>query len=241
MTRTLVLTLALVLGGASTASAARCKLPAGGFIYAIGSSTLGSPLGELLDKALTRRGFKFRKWAKASSGLARPDYFHWPSKVPEVIREWNPDAFVVNLGTNDFQAIYVAKGKWIRPEEEDAWRAEYARRVDEILELTAGKDKSRLVVWVGPSPFPDAKAKRLSVIINDVIKARIKAFGGPVFYVDATEPLITPSGDVRREFKAADGKLKPVFRKDHIHTTVEAVRDLMAEPTGDILLDCTKG
>lgn len=80
------LSVALV-AAASTASAARCKLPKGGFIYAIGSSTLGSPLGELLDKALTRRGFKFRKWAKASSGLARPDFFHWPSKVPEVIRE----------------------------------------------------------------------------------------------------------------------------------------------------------
>ncbi len=240
MLRTVV-TCLIAVGLASTASAARCKLPAGGFIYAIGSSTLGSPLGELLDKALKRRGFKFRKWAKASSGLARPDYFHWPSKVPEVIREWKPDAFVVNLGTNDFQAIFLAKGKWIRPEQEDAWRVEYAKRVDEMLALTAGPDKSRLVVWVGPSPFPDAKAKRMSVMINEVIKERIKAFGGPVFYVDATDPLITSGGEVRREFKGADGTLKPVFRKDNIHTTVEAVRDLMAEPTGDILLDCTKG
>ena len=239
-TRTMSLFLALAVLMAGSALATQCRLPAGGFIYAIGSSTLGSPLGEILDKSLKKRGFKFRKWAKASSGLARPDFFDWPKQVPDIIREWKPDAFVVNIGTNDFQGIFNA-GKWIKPEQEDAWRAEYGRRVDNLLELTAGADKSRLVVWVGPSPFPDAKAKRMSIMINDVIKSRIKAFGGPVFYVDATEPLITKSGDVLREYKGADGKMKAVFRKDNIHTSVEAVRDIMAEPTGDILVECTKG
>lgn len=231
----------LLLSGAASAEK-RCDLKPGAFIYAIGSSTLGSPLGELLDKSLKKRGFQFRKWAKASSGLARPDYFDWPPKVPEIIREWKPDAWIVNLGTNDFQAIFVNKRKWIKPEDDEAgWKAEYARRVDEVLELTAGKDKEKLVIWVGPSPFPDAKAKWLSQVINDVIKTRIKAFGGNVFYIDSTDPLIDKSGEIIRQYRGADGKMKPVFRKDNIHMTVEAVRDLMAEPAGDILLGCSKG
>jgi hypothetical protein len=236
----ILFSLALTALLAGTASAATpCKLPAGGFIYAIGSSTLGSPLGEILIKSLEQRGFKFRKWAKASSGLARPDYFDWPKQVPDIIDQWKPDAFIVNLGTNDFQAIFNYK-TWIQPDNEKEWRAEYGRRVDKILELTAGPDKSRLVVWVGPSPFPQEKAVRLSQIINAVIQERIKAFGGSVFYVDATDPLIK-DGHVLRSVKLSSGKMAPVFRKDNVHMTVEVVRDLMAEPTGDILLKCTKG
>ena len=164
------LSLALLLLSSMTVSA-KCttSVSKGAFIYAVGSSTLGSPLGGQLETALKKEGFKFRKWAKASSGLARPDFHDWPAQLPKIDKEWSPDVYIVSLGTNDYQALWHKK-KWIKHQEKERWIDAYTKRVDQMLALAAGKRKQRLVVWIGPVPFNTPKGRNMSLRINRIIK-----------------------------------------------------------------------
>ena len=238
---TALLLLILLVAMPSLASAAQpCKkLSKDSFIYAIGSSTMGNALGPKLKKKVEKAGFKFRKWAKASSGLARTDFHDWPSKVPEVIEQWSPDAFVISLGTNDYQAIYTAKG-WIKPSERAKWDAVYGKRVDRMLELTSGKRRQRMVIWVGPTPFDTRKGRAMSVRIARIIKERIDAFDGPAYFVDMTKTLLASNNRPKKTFKPEGSKkTRPVYSRDGVHLTLRAVEHLMARPVVEILRKCS--
>ena len=214
------------------------KLSKGSFVYAIGSSTMGNALGPQLKKKIENAGFKFRKWAKASSGLARPDFHDWPSKVPEVVDQWSPDAFVISLGTNDYQAIYTKKG-WIKPSQKAKWDAVYAKRVDRMLSLASGKNKKRTVIWVGPTPFNTKKGRSMSVRIAKIIKSRIAAFDGPAYFVDMTQKLMKDGRPIKTFKPAGSKKTRSVYSKDGVHLTLRAVDHLMARPVVQLLQKCS--
>lgn len=206
------------------------------FVYAVGSSTMGSYLGSYLKRDLPKAGFKFRKWAKASSGLARPDFHDWPERLPEITKQWKPDVYVIALGTNDFQPL-KHKGKWVdhfTPE----WETIYTARVDRLLELAGAK--GRVVVWVGPAVFDQPRARKMAKIVNDIVKARIAKYKGAAFHVDVFGALM---GKGKRPAKRiAVGKKKTlVYSRDGVHMTREAIQQLMVKPTLAILKSCKRG
>ena len=210
-----------------TAAEAKCPstMKKGAFVYAVGSSTLGSPLGQQLDGALSKAGLRFRKWAKASSGLARPDFHDWTKRIAEVNKQHSPDAYIISLGTNDYQAIYHRK-KWIKVKDKERWIKEYTARVDQMLALASGPDKNRLVVWVGPVPFNTPKGRNMSLRINRILKERIAAFDGPAVFIDMRSKLM--SKDRPTEFfRDAAKRKKRTYRKDNVHLTIAAVQHLM--------------
>ena len=219
---------------------AKCpsKIKAGAFVYAVGSSTLGSPLGEQLDSALKSKGFKFRKWAKASSGLARPDFHDWVKSVKEVNAQWSPDAYVISLGTNDYQALYHRK-KWIRTSDKTQWIAEYSARVDRMLNAAAGPNKERLVVWIGPVPFNTAKGRNMSLRINRILQERISAFSGNAVFVDMRSKLMD-DGKPIDVYRDAKNKKRRVYRTDNVHLTIGAVRNLMTKRVVKAITECAK-
>ena len=206
-------------------------------VYAIGSSTLGSHLGGILARDLKKAGFKFRKWARASSGLARPDFHDWLEKVPDIAAEWKPDAFVISLGTNDYQALRLKNGKWIKPEKLEKWKQVYATRVDQLLRRTSGKDRKRVVVWIGPTPFRGTRARKLSRVINDIIMSRIQAFDGPAFFVNVYGKIVSKSGKIQRTIKLG-GKDRTVYSHDLVHTTRDLIRFVLAPPVIEALKNC---
>ena len=225
---------ALVSSGAT----AKCKtsVSKGDFVYAVGSSTLGSPLAGQLDAALKKEGLKFRKWAKASSGLARPDFHDWPAQIPAIEKEWSPDIFIISLGTNDYQALSHGK-RWVKHGEKDKWIKLYTERVDRMLALAAGKDKKRMVVWVGPVPFNTPKGRNMSLRINRILKERIKAFDGNAHFVDMRSVLMSKNRP-KTTFKDGRGKTRKTFRKDNVHLTIAAVQHLMTKRIVKTILSC---
>jgi len=228
----------LLLGAAVASSKCRTQVPKDAFVYAVGSSTLGSPLSNQLDTALKKEGFRFRKWAKASSGLARPDFHDWPARMPEIVKEWSPDVFVVSLGTNDYQALFHNK-KWIKHSDKERWINTYSKRVDRLLALAAGKKKQRMVVWVGPVPFNTPKGRNLSLRINRILKDRIKAFDGHAVFIDMRQKLMAKGRPIST-FRDQRGKARKTYRDDNVHLTIAAVKHLMTRRIVESITACRK-
>ncbi len=101
---------------------------------------------------------------RISSGLARPDFFDWPSQLARLMQSYRPEAVVVVFGTNDHQDM-EAEGRVLRWDSE-AWATEYGRRVGLVMDLLARPDVT--ITWVGlpamRQPEMSAAMDRLSDI-----------------------------------------------------------------------------
>lgn len=89
------------------------------------------------------------------TGLARPDNFDWPSRVRTLAAEFPPDVLVFSVGSNDAQDLTDADGSVVvTMSDDEAWDAEYSRRLAEVFDAFApgdgdGEAVATKVVWVG--------------------------------------------------------------------------------------------
>ncbi|PKN57991.1 MAG: hypothetical protein CVU56_07935 [Deltaproteobacteria bacterium HGW-Deltaproteobacteria-14] len=229
---------------ASPAAAQRCPATKGSpTVYAIGSSTLGSVLGPMLQRILKDDGIEMHRWGRASSGLARPDFHDWLALAPGLMAKHKPDIVVVSLGTNDFQPLYN-KGKWVGLDSEK-WEAIYAKRVDKLLTLTGGKKKQRLVIWMGPHAFAGERAEAQGPVVNRIMRERVEAYaaaGGNAVFVDAFGATLGRNGRPLEEAKLpGSSKVERIRTGDNIHLTTDGVRWLMAEPVLTYIRPCIPG
>ena len=216
--------------GHSAPPSNKCKnLDGRDLIYGIGSSMMGSDLGPMLERRLKEQGLKFRKWGKASSGLARPDFHDWPEKARSVARKLKPKIFVVALGTNDYQAIRKGR-RWIKFGTKK-WKEEYAKRVDTMLTNLSGKKRCRAVIWMGPISFEGKMSERRGPTVNAIMKERVNAFDGPVFFVDGYRKTIQKNGRPVQFFRhPKNNKTIKARASDNIHLSTQAVHWLIANP-----------
>ena len=216
----------------------KCKgLEGRDIIYGIGSSMMGSDLGPMLKRRLKEQGHTFRKWGKASSGLARPDFHDWPAKGGSVARKLKPKVFVVALGTNDYQAIRKGR-RWIKFGTEQ-WKEEYAKRIDTMLAILSGKKRRRAVIWMGPIAFEGKMSERRGPMVNALMRDRVNAFDGPVFFVDGYQKTIQKNGRPVRFFRhPKKGKTVKARASDNIHLSTQAVHWLIANPILEAINRC---
>lgn len=205
-----------------------------------GSSTMGSPLGGMLDKALRKVGHVVARRVKASSGLARPDFYDWKVELEKAIAEHDPDIVVLQLGSNDFQPIRFAEreserqakaGRPIVKRQSPRWPEIYGERVDELLAVI-GPD--RLVVWVGAYAFWGDNALEQGPIIEDVVADRLGshvARGGHARYLSAWRETFDPRHGplMERSLPGQRGRV-PIRANDRIHLNVLAVEHLLRDP-----------
>ncbi|HGG56418.1 MAG TPA: DUF459 domain-containing protein [Nannocystis exedens] len=210
------------------------------FIYGIGSSSMGSLLGPMLGRQVKQRfaAVTFRKWGKSASGLARPDYHDWIAEIPAINSDYDPDVYVVSIGTNDAQPLYSRRYKWVRISD-PRWRQLYAERIDKILDLMAGDDRRRRIIWIGPNAFPKGNSRRVGPIIDALLAERIAAFDGDAHYIplyDKTSPK--PGQYIESVNLKGSKKPKRAWTEDHIHLSRFAVRALMIDPVLELLEPC---
>ncbi len=221
----------------SVATLKRCPRGLGkGKVVGIGSSTIASLLGPMVEKGLVGHGVPFALWGKASTSLVRPDFFDWNSKVPGILKHHKPAAWVIELGGNDNQPIKLRKGGWVRTDD-PRWATVFAERIDELLLSAVGPRRDRAVVWVGPYAYPGEGSRVLGRRIHDLLTERIAAFPGPVFYVDSYTTTLDAAGKPVTELTIG-GKTVGVRNPDGIHLRAVAVKALMAEPTLRVLGEC---
>jgi hypothetical protein len=207
-------------------------------VYAIGSSTMGDLLGPMLKGELKRlHGVTSRKWGKASTGLARPDFHDWPKEVPRLNRRFDPEVYVISLGTNDAQPLKTKKG-WIRMDN-PRWETVYAERVDRMLNLLAGPEQRRMVIWLGPTAFRAKNSKALGPRINRILKTRIAAFKGNVHFIDLYAATSPRAGRYIKTVRPSGAKKsQPAWGRDGVHLSRHGVRALMLEPVLDLVAPC---
>jgi hypothetical protein len=211
-------------------------------VYGIGGSTMGTLLGPMLEKVFEEQGIDFRRWGKASSGLARPDFHDWPKETPAIMKKHQPKIVVVSLGTNDYQPLWVSKKEWIK-QDDPAWETTYGDRVDALLEAITADDPERLVIWSGPYAFKGENAEKRAPVVNRIMRERVEAFakrGGHAVFHDAFAVTSDTAGHPLKEavLPGKGKKAVDIRSKDEIHLTADAVRALLAEPIVEMVTPC---
>jgi len=164
---------------------------------------------------------------KVSSGLSRPDFFDWPAHFRETVPAVNPDIVVVTFGGNDPQGLTTVEGSTPdhpnfivsqptgEPGGDVEWRAEYGRRVGEVMDFLAAD--GRTVVWVGipNDDNPDVTA-RLAVQ-NEVVQGEAAKRPGVVF-IDTWKRFSGRQGNwAEFVIDPRDGQGKDVRADDGFH------------------------
>jgi len=187
-------------------------------VYIVGDSDAGTfdpYLQTLLDGTLvTETELNY----KVSSGLARPDFFNWPTELEEKLPEVDPDIVVVTFGGNDSQGLSLPQdelefvvGDPLANEAE--WSEEYERRAGEVMDLLLEND--RHVIWVGipNDDNPDVTAK---LAIQDEAAKAAAAARPDVVFVDTwtrfsgrdggwAEFVVDPRDKQGKDVRADDG------------------------------------
>lgn len=148
-----------------------------------------------------------------SSGLSRPDFYDWPTRIVEVLAAEDPDAVVLMFGGNDAQAI-VVDGQIAR-RFSDAWVQEYSARVGHVMDLVT-TDPDRVLIWVGQPIMEDPEYDSRMQGVNEVFEAEA-AKRNRVHYVDTRDLFRGPNGGFSRYVADADGQLADVRLTDGVH------------------------
>ncbi|MGB3735894.1 MAG: GDSL-type esterase/lipase family protein [Ilumatobacter sp.] len=191
-------------------------------VYIVGDSdagTFGPYLETLLDGTLvTTTDLNY----KVSSGLARPDFFDWPTELAEKLPAVDPDIIVVTFGGNDSQGLTVPEltpdgrpdfviGDPLQNEAE--WTEEYQRRAGEVMDLLLEND--RHVIWVG-IPNDDSADVTAKLAIQDRAAKAAAAERPDLVFIDTwtrfsgrdgnwAEFVIDPRDNTGKDVRADDG------------------------------------
>ncbi len=148
-----------------------------------------------------------------SSGLTRPDFYDWPTRIVEVMAADDPDAVVLMYGGNDAQAL-VVDGQTARPFS-DAWVGEYSARVGHMMDLVT-TDPDRILIWVGQPIMRDPDFDRKMVELNQIYAAEAGA-RERVRYVDTRDLFRGPDGGFSRYVIDEAGQRADVRLTDGVH------------------------
>ena len=189
-------------------------------VLLVGDSEAGG-LSPFLERVLDDTGLvDMTTDYKSSTGLVRPDYFDWPARLREQVPGVAPDIVVALFGGNDGQAFPNTSD----PVDSVEWRAEYAKRVAEVIDILSGD--GRMLIWVGvPNGASDDLTDRLAVL-NEVVKAEVGNHPGVVF-VDAWDRFTgLDGGFAPYVIDPRDGEAKAVRSETdgfHLNTVGEEI------------------
>jgi hypothetical protein len=225
-------------------------------VLILGDSDAGG-FGPYVQQSLQRTGVVRSKISYVtSSGLARPDYFDWPSNMRAVVPDVNPDIVIATFGGNDAQGLRNPDKSWAVNHtpgsggDDTDWRAEYGRRVGAAMDyLSKG---NRTVIWVGiPNDDNPQNTARLKVQ-DEVVRAEAAKRSGKVVFVDTWNLFAAPSGAWSpNAVDPRDGLSKAVRRSDGFHLNdmgaqilavpvfAAVVRDLESRGASDLTVPST--
>jgi uncharacterized protein len=194
-------------------------------------------LAFVMRKPLRKKGMVFESGAKPSSGLSRPDFFDWPKEIPSIVKRFDPDVFIVSMGTNDDQAVRLADRSWIRPDQ-PKWSQVYRARVRTMLKNMVD-GRARKIVWIGPNSVHGRKIGSRRYRINEMMRDEVERFEGDAQYIDLYRMITHEHGKVKRLIRReSDGRFFKARAKDGVHLSLPALRFMLAERVYKSLVSC---
>jgi uncharacterized protein len=161
---------------------------------------------------------------EVSTGLARPDVLDWPARFRQIIPSIDPDIVIVTFGGNDAQGLAEAGGSFLHQQPTGEvggdleWRAEYGRRVGEVMDYLASE--GRTLIWVGipNDDSPDVTARMR--VQDEVVRGEV-AKRPQVLFVDTWKRFSGREGNwAEYVIDPRDGQGKDVRADDGFHLNV---------------------
>ena len=152
----------------------------------------------------------------SATGLARPDALDWLKELTEDVNVHRPDAVVLLVGGNDAQNLRTGDG-WVQISDFDAWKADYRRRVDQVLDIDSGHGES--LWWIGLPVMRIADLDRVGPVINSIIQDEVTKRDPRAHYVNPDSVLTAPDGGFQSFVKAPGGLQTKIRENDGVHVT----------------------
>ncbi len=174
----------------------------------VGGDSMGGELGWSLAPMLENTGvLEPILFYKDSTGICRWDFYHWGDKIESVMRNDEPDAVVLMMGTNDTQSVWQ-NGDWIAHGDPD-WKRVYQKRVADMTK-DAIKGGARRVYWVGMPIMQEDWRNPWMKSINKIVQKAVAEIPG-ARYIDSWELFVDDDGEYVSSLRLGDG----------VHFTVE--------------------
>jgi hypothetical protein len=109
-----------------------------------------------------------------------------------------------------------------------AWEAPYRARVAALMDLFAGGDAHRTVIWIGPPTLRDDEMDRGAAELGRVMREEADA-RGDVTYLDAYTLFSGDRGGYCAELRTRDGEVRRVRVGDGVHFTAAGGQHLALE------------
>jgi len=184
-------------------------------VLVMGASSIQYELGRALERAYKEReGVEVKRFGKHSTGLARPDYFDWPTKAVELADEFNPDLVIAQYGGNDGQGVTNHDGKGLARFGTEEWEQIYSARVSQVVQSM--RERGATVIVLGMPVMRKKTFRKKISRINGVTRVAVEAAGAT--FVDTVPMTADSEGGYRRRAKV-DGRLRIIRATDGIHMT----------------------
>lgn len=183
-------------------------------VLVVGDSLM-NPIGyALMRQADVYTALQVKSITKASSGLVRPDFYDWPQVIAQTIAEYHPHVTVMLFGGNEKQVMRY-QGKSLQPFS-DEWNAEYAKRVDQAIEISAKAGAS--VIWVGLPIMRSSKFSETARTLNAFYSAACAEWPAAA-YIDGYALFSESDGRYSAYLKNSAGENQLMRSGDGIHFT----------------------
>ncbi|MFE3836570.1 DUF459 domain-containing protein [Pseudogemmobacter sonorensis] len=143
-------------------------------LMVIGDS-LSQGFADALRARAAERGLALRvtNRGRVSTGLARVDYYDWPTNFVTLAAAEKPDIVVGHFGANDMQGVTRPGNRASYGSE--GWAAAYRAEARRILATAA--ENGAVMMWLGPAPDGNAALGRHMKMIPPLFQAEAEAAG----------------------------------------------------------------
>lgn len=205
-------------------------------VVIVGDS-LAAGLGVFAERVFDVALVNVSRQGRISTGLARPDYFNWPTAMKRIEAAFHPDLVIVMLGENDNQTLQSSDGKLETPIGTGPWPAAYEERAERFARL-ATAEGARLV-WVG-LPVQSRHERWPLIHRQNDIYERVAGAVPNAAYFDTWGSFSGRDGGYTAYLRRENGSVVQIRESDGLHFTSEGytilARQVAALATDHFLL-----
>lgn len=188
-------------------------------VLLIGDSNFFGSLGHTLRLGLEAEGHTVLLRGKASSGLARPEFFDWFAESERLIAEFRPTVIITMLGANDVQRItWPALSDKVFFKDEPAWRRAYFGRVRQFMKHLV--EDGRRVFYLSPTNRGWKIAVDAVTKVREIQSRAALGLNG-LTWIDMFPLSSHEDGSWLRAARDENGQMVWYRRADRIHLTAE--------------------
>jgi hypothetical protein len=216
--------------GPATAAAAHDPMADGVFTIAVFGDSLADGIWGSIYRRLQRDDrFEILRGAKASTGIARPDYYDWNEALEEYLATESIDAAIFSIGLNDMQSM-VVDGERAVPFRSDRWNELYRLRIERLMDKLAAADVATF--WIGLPIMRSGNYSQNIAHLNGLIGAEAAERGVP--FIPLWDVAANEDGEYSDHLRDLSGRTRQMRANDGIHFTPRGY-DLLAHHVLDAM------